>query len=239
MANVTANDDIVATHSYSLTDTSASIDAAVSALLTNAETVAVKDTLTNIAVSSVLSNSDVDTVAADVNTDTTISVATLGALSNKVTTLDASVASVVTVDASTDTAGATINLAGSFTIAHGSEALTFNALGGSGADTITAHANGGIINDGKGADIMTADSGIDTFAFKLGDSGAPSATNFDTINTFGITAGAQDKIDFDIALKAGSAGAAAIAGTAQLGADGKATFEGERFYGRSDAYCRR
>ena len=223
VANVTANDDIIATHSYSLTDTSASIDAAASALLTNATTVAVEDTLANIAVSSVLSNSEVDTVAADVNADTTISVATLVALSNKVT-LDASVASAVTVDASTNTTGAVINLAGSFTIAHESEALTFNALGGSGADTITAHANGGIISGGKGADTMTADSGIDTFAFKLGDSGAPSDTNFDEISSFGISAGTQDKIDFDIALKAGTASTVAAEGTAQLAADGKATF---------------
>lgn len=199
VANVTANDDIIATHSYSLTDTSASIDAAASALLTNATTVAVEDTLANIAVSSILANSEVDTVAADVNADTTISVATLDALSSKVT-LDASVASAVTVNASTDTAGVTINLAGAFNIGATSEALTFNAIGGSGVDTITAHAKGGVINAGAGndkiiagagVDTLTGGEGADTFTFNAATDSTPTVT--DHITDF---VGGSDKIAF-------------------------------------------
>ena len=100
-----------------------------------------------------------------------------------------------------------------------------NVIGSDVADTITASEFGGVITGGKGADVMTAGDGIDTFAFKLGDSGKPTDANFDEIKSFGTTTGTQDKIDFDIALKAETASDAAVAGKAQLGADGKATFE--------------
>lgn len=97
-----------------------------------------------------------------------------------------------------------------------------NIIGTDGNDYIVAGSAGGTITAGTGADYMVANiSGADIFAFVAGASGAPSATNFDSI--YGLTSG-TDKIDFtagDLTLVAeGTSGVA----QATISATGKAAF---------------
>lgn len=155
-------------YGYTIRDTIDHIKAASSDVLAKAETngVTVADALAAFDASNdFLTNHEaygVDQAIASVAGDTTISMATLDAL-NAVTSTDnitASADSVVTVDASTDKAGATIDLT-KFGVADGSKGLTFNVTGGSGADTITAHANGGTLIGGDGADTFTLGAGAD------------------------------------------------------------------------------
>jgi hypothetical protein len=78
---------------------------------------------------------------------------------------------VVSVDASAETATATINLESMFTTTL--DNVTFNAIGGKGADTITAHVNGGVLIGGAGVDTLTGGAGVDVFAY--------TATTFDAL----------------------------------------------------------
>lgn len=78
---------------------------------------------------------------------------------------------VVSVDASAETATATINLGSMFTTTL--DNVTFNAIGGKGADTITAHVNGGVLIGGAGVDALTGGAGVDVFAY--------TATTFDAL----------------------------------------------------------
>lgn len=78
---------------------------------------------------------------------------------------------VVSVDASAETATATINLGSMFTTTL--DNVTFNAIGGKGADTITAHVNGGVLIGGAGVDTLTGGAGVDVFAY--------TATTFDAL----------------------------------------------------------
>ena len=73
--------------------------------------------------------------------------------------------------------------------------LTFNVTGSDKADFITAHANGGVITGGKGADTMIAGNGADTFVIHAGDSGITVATA-DSITSFATGA---DKLSLGLA----------------------------------------
>jgi Ca2+-binding RTX toxin-like protein len=58
-------------------------------------------------------------------------------------------------------------------------------IGTSQADSIDGGAGNDTIIGGAGADIMTGGAGADVFLFANGDTGTPTATNFDTITDFG------------------------------------------------------
>lgn len=113
--------------------------------------------------------------------------------------------------------------------------VTFNVIGSDKADYIDAHANGGVITGGKGADVMKAGAGADVFAFKAGDSGTlvAAGTVFDEITSFAkgndhiqytgasVAAGADitsGKLAFDTDLETtlGKAAALTTAGAAVL-----------------------
>lgn len=97
-------------------------------------------------------------------------------------------------------------------------------LGGAGNDTIVGGAGIDNINGGTGADVLTGSAGgtANTFVFAAGDSGLPTATNFDTITDY--TSG-TDIIDFGATTLASVAHlVAAVSGTASITAGGLAAF---------------
>jgi VCBS repeat-containing protein len=98
-----------------------------------------------------------------------------------------------TLDMSAMTVAATINLTtGTATSTQsGTDTLTAieNAIGGSGADTITGSASANRLSGGVGADTLTGAAGSDTFVFGAG-------FGADKITDFGDVAGNQDMIDF-------------------------------------------
>lgn len=100
----------------------------------------------------------------------------------------------------------------------GSDVIDFSGFargstinGGLGDDTITG---------GAGADVMTGGAGADIFRFAAGDTGTPSATNFDRITDFG----AGDVIDYTVAITI-QAGGSGAAGQATISGQGIATFD--------------
>jgi len=107
---------------------------------------------------------------------------------------------------------------GNDVIIGGSVASTLN--GGAGIDRITGGAGNDVITGGTGADILTGGAGADRFVFASGDTGTPSATNFDTITDF--TKGA-DIIDHASAITFVT-NATASTGVAAISAQGIATF---------------
>ncbi|WP_062120779.1 beta strand repeat-containing protein [Aureimonas sp. AU40] len=108
--------------------------------------------------------------------------------------------------------------AGNDIIIGGSAGDTLN--GGAGVDNINGGAGNDIITGGTGADILTGGAGADRFVFAAGDSGLPSATNFDTITDF--TKG-SDIIDHAAAITFVTNGTAS-SGVAAINAQGIATF---------------
>ena len=96
------------------------------------------------------------------------------------------------------------------------EAGNNTLIGGSAAD---------VLDGGAGQDTLTGGGAADTFKFVSGQNGgAPSATVFQTITDFNT--GGSDKIDWDASLTIETAATAAVAGTAQVNAEGFATFAG-------------
>ena len=154
-----------ATYGYKILDNIANIKAASNEVLLHAETdgVTVSDTLTafNTGYDILTGNHGVDNAIATVAGDTTISSATMNAITTfNGIDITATVASAVTVDASKDASGATIDLT-KFDVATGSKGLTFNATGSAQVDTITAHDNGGTLVGGEGADTFNLGAGAD------------------------------------------------------------------------------
>jgi Ca2+-binding RTX toxin-like protein len=98
-----------------------------------------------------------------------------------------------------------------------------SVTGTSGADYIVGSATANVITGGAGADVLTGGAGADTFVFAAGDTGTPSATNFDKITDF---ASASDVIDYTAAITIVTNGSAAAVGVAAISAAGIATFAG-------------
>lgn len=144
----------------------------------------------------------------------------------------------LTVDASTFTGsmkvtatsvGTGANGAVSVTTGSGNDTVTVsNATAGTdgvistgaGNDTITGGGDADTITGGTGADTMTGGAGADTFVFAAGDTGLPSATNFDVITDFTtnsdiINLGAYSIVTYT----------STTAGTASISAAGIATFQ--------------
>ncbi|MBK8176445.1 MAG: calcium-binding protein [Rhodospirillales bacterium] len=93
--------------------------------------------------------------------------------------------------------------------------------GGAGLDIIDGKQGADDINGGTGADTMTGGASSDTFIFAAGDSGTPSATNFDVITDY-----AGDTIDYSASLVAtDTSGGGTAPGNAAVDADGVATFD--------------
>ena len=107
-------------------------------------------------------------------------------------TLDATaIARALSVDASANTAGVTVTGA--------AVAQTLNFIGTNANDTFTASATGGLINAGKGGDLLTLGAGVDTVILKGGDSALDL--------TAGVTSGVGGKSVMDtIGTGAGNAG---------------------------------
>lgn len=119
------------------------------------------------------------------------------------------------------TANTSITGAATTTIIGGTNIATIGdvIVGGAGAaqlfgyagnDTITGGAAADTINGGAGADVLTGGAGaavVDRFVFALGDSGTPTAANFDAITDY---ATGVDIIDFGattlVAATAGTSG---------------------------------
>ena len=195
-------------YGYTILDTIANIKAASNDVLAKAEEsngITVSDTLAAFDASNdILTNTayGIDQAIASVASDTTISTDTLTAIKSATVTLNALADSAVTVDASSDTTSVTVDLSSpSFTLG-GSGELTFNVTGGSGADTIKAHANGGTLIGGDGADTFTLGAGADIVdltedtpavdTVKLAVNGAGIT---DTITGFTAGATAGDALD--------------------------------------------
>ena len=195
-------------YGYTILDTIANIKAASNDVLAKAEEsngITVSDTLAAFDASNdILTNTayGIDQAIASVASDTTISTDTLTAINSATVTLNALADSAVTVDASSDTTSVTVDLSSpSFTLG-GSGELTFNVTGGSGADTIKAHANGGTLIGGDGADTFTLGAGADIVdltedtpavdTVKLAVNGAGIT---DTITGFTAGATAGDALD--------------------------------------------
>lgn len=195
-------------YGYTILDTIANIKAASNDVLAKAEEsngITVSDTLAAFDASNdILTNTayGIDQAIASVASDTTISTDTLTAINSATVTLNALADSAVTVDASSDTTRVTVDLSSpSFTLG-GSGELTFNVTGGSGADTIKAHANGGTLIGGDGADTFTLGAGADIVdltedtpavdTVKLAVNGAGIT---DTITGFTAGATAGDALD--------------------------------------------
>lgn len=186
------------TVTYDLQDTVANIDAASGTVKANADTVNIMDTLANVVAGDDALVNGVDAAtgtvvfgakaasadgktAADVVT-TTVKYDDIDGKNDPITIEHADKAvsptewtnkgdAVVSVDASAETATATINLGSMFTTTL--DNVTFNAIGGKGADTITAHVNGGVLIGGAGVDALTGGAGVDVFAY--------TATTFDAL----------------------------------------------------------
>lgn len=195
-------------YGYTILDTIANIKAASNDVLAKAEEsngITVSDTLAAFDASNdILTNTayGIDQAIASVASDTTISTDTLTAINSATVPLNALADSAVTVDASSDTTSVTVDLSSpSFTLG-GSGELTFNVTGGSGADTIKAHANGGTLIGGDGADTFTLGAGADIVdltedtpavdTVKLAVNGAGIT---DTITGFTAGATAGDALD--------------------------------------------
>lgn len=195
-------------YGYTILDTIANIKAASNDVLAKAEEsngITVSDTLAAFDASNdILTNTayGIDQAIASVASDTTISTDTLTAINSATVTLNALADSAVTVDASSDTTSVTVDLSSpSFTLG-GSGELTFNVTGGSDADTIKAHANGGTLIGGDGADTFTLGAGADIVdltedtpavdTVKLAVNGAGIT---DTITGFTAGATAGDALD--------------------------------------------
>lgn len=159
-----------ATYGYKILDNIANIKAASNEVLLHAETdgVTVSDTLAafNTGYDILTGNHGVDSAIATVAGDTTISSATMHAITTfKGIDITATADSAVTVDASKDASGAIIDLT-AFTVATDSKGLTFNATGSAQVDTITAHVNGGTLVGGEGADTFNLGKGADIVDLK-------------------------------------------------------------------------
>lgn len=195
-------------YGYTILDTIANIKAASNDVLAKAEEsngITVSDTLAAFDASNdILTNTayGIDQAIASVASDTTISTDTLTAINSATVTLNALADSAVTVDASSDTTSVTVDLSSpSFTLG-GSGELTFNVTGGSGADTIKAHANGGTLIGGDDTDTFTLGAGADIVdltedtpavdTVKLAVNGAGIT---DTITGFTAGATAGDALD--------------------------------------------
>lgn len=93
-------------------------------------------------------------------------------------------------------------------------------LGGEGDDSIDAGDGNDTILGGIGNNVLTGGTGNDSFIFAA-SSVAPSITNFDVINDFGLD---LDVIDFIDTITIALATAPAIVGTAQVSSNGVANF---------------
>lgn len=98
-----------------------------------------------------------------------------------------------------------------------------NATGTNLADYIVGSDAANVITGGTGADVMTGGAGADTFAYVAGATGAPSATNFDTITDY-VTG--TDKIDFTAGVLTLVAEGTIGVAQAAISATGFATFNG-------------
>lgn len=151
----------------------------------------------------------------------TVNIDSGGNAPNEVTTLTAGVNATINVTGArawTTTLGAAGNLVGSTATG----ILTIN--GSAGDDSIVTGSGVDVIDAGDGDDTITSGAGADTLVFASGDlSAAPGAAVYDQITDFGT---ASDIIDFGAtALTIEAAAAAAVAGTAQINAEGICTFD--------------
>jgi Ca2+-binding RTX toxin-like protein len=97
----------------------------------------------------------------------------------------------VTLEFKTD-AGGTIDLSNFTFLGWTSGTDIIKLTGTTGNETLKGTSQADIIEGGPGADIMTGGDGADVFLFANGDTGTPTATNFDTITDF---VSGTDKID--------------------------------------------
>jgi Ca2+-binding RTX toxin-like protein len=97
-----------------------------------------------------------------------------------------------------------------------------NVVGSAVADIIKGGSAADVIDGEAGNDVLTGGGGADTFVFLSTESGTPSATSFEQITDFNT--GGSDIIDWDASLTIEVAATAAVAGTAQVNAEGVAIF---------------
>ena len=118
--------------------------------------ITVADTLTAIDAASGVFAAGIDTVVAHVDIDTMISLATLNGLANASSTLNVAAGDTVavSVNAADEATPVTIDLSALHATVGEGASITFNAIGSVGNDTITAHANGGIINGGLNLNVV-------------------------------------------------------------------------------------
>ena len=203
-----------------LVDTAEAIATADAKLLKGATTVTVEDTVANvIAKSELFKDENVDAVNVEDSLEN-ISNATLllttsakpvaftandtgdatltyesNLVSKGITFNSLEENSIVTLNASAQTSALNVDLNTVFSFDADVKGATVDYTGGSAADTITAHANGGIIDGGLGADVITLGKGVDTVVLGSGVNAAASlAANTDSISGFDV---ASDKLDFN------------------------------------------
>ena len=171
------------------------------------------DTITvSTGVNTIVTGAGTDTVETTGGTNTVTATNTAGETTTikataTGTTVNMTGAADATVDASTSTAALAIN---------GTDGQKDTIIGGAGDDHITG---------GTGADTLTGGAGVDTFKFVAGDTGKPTASNFDTITDF--TANASNKIDLGTTKASIVTNTTASSGTAAISDAGVATFHSD------------
>jgi len=103
------------------------------------------------------------------------------------------------------------------------EATGVRIEGNAGADTLTGSSSSDVIIGGTGADDMTGGSGADVFVFASDATGAPSATNYDTIQDWNASS-ANDVIAFGGGSLAVVTNGTSSSGVAAIDSEGIATF---------------
>ena len=203
-----------------LVDTAEAIATADATLLKGAKNVIVEDTVANvIAKSELFKDENVDAVNVEDSLENISNATLLLTTSAKPVTFtandtgDATLTyesnlvskgitfnsleenSVVTLNASAQTSPLTVDLNSVFSFDADVKGATVDYTGGSAVDTITANANGGRIDGGLGADVITLAKGVDTVVLGSGvNTAANLAANTDSISGFDV---ASDKLDFN------------------------------------------
>lgn len=181
-------------------------------------------------------NVDIADAAVNLNTATVerINITAAQTAANAITLLDATNGIQVTASATANVTLAAANqtfigTAGAHTVTGvgGNDTITITSTtsgtftGAAGTDTISVTGANHSVNAGTGADTVTLGSGVDTYVFTAGDSGAPSATVFDLINGFQAN---RDIIDESAGALVLSADATQAAGRASISGAGVCAF---------------
>lgn len=184
------------------------------------ETINIDSSTGNDALTSFTNTLQVTATSAEtinISGDMKFSLAVNATLANNFVALD-------TIDASANTAGVTITLAGTSTIYANAVTITGTAkadtiTGGDGKDAINAGAGNDTVNSSAGADVITLGAGTDTFV--IGTAAHSSATSTAKITDF---VGGVDAIKFVAAASFEIVSGATITNAADLAAATTAAF---------------